>query len=1039
MTPDDLLDLRNHIRAGGAALAGFMKLGAGLELDADVLRVVPHSDSFTRYLNDNRSTISALASEFFGRPIEVEVTAPAADDSPAPQASPAANGDGKPKPTGTPEPVPPRSEPNRAERRRTDRALARNVDRKASVHAKINWALAYARHNLKVFPCHFIDRDRECSCGKLNCKSAGKHPRYSGWQTDASTDEATIRKWWEEDPDYNIGVACGEASGITVLDVDRQHQGDETLRELEHELGELPETPTVQTGGGGAHQYFQFEPELGNAVGFAPGLDIRNSGGLVIGAGSVNGVGPYRWMVGYELSDTLRPSKMPPWLIEKIKQGQGGSKSAAGGEGFKVPPKIPQGQRNAELYRAGRSAKARDVPAAGVKAELDAINQERCEPPVDAEELEQIFQSVMTAADRPDWPGGEKAHTYQRTRGNKKAAPPAADVNEVPYSADGRGLWWLRPTKEGPIATPLTNFTAEILADISRDDGVERERHIEVKATLAGRPYEFSVAAADFHSLRWVSRELGGRAIIYAGNGRTDHARCAIQMLSGNIADRTVHTATGWRLVGDRWIYLHGGGAIGTDGAISTIETDLPFGLQHYILPDPPQGEDLKTAVRASLGLVDRLAPDPIVFSLLATVYCPLVCDANFTTFMVGPTGTFKTEMAALSQQHYGAEMVADKLPTSFKSTANANELLAFAAKDALLVVDEFKPTGSHADRERMQREAEHFIRAQGNRQGRGRLRSDITHRWAKPPRGGALGTGEELPRGLSLRARMWIVEVAPGDIAQARLTECQRAAAAGLYAQAAAGFIKWLAPRYAEVVQGFKAKLSEARGELAASEGHWRGKDIQIKLSATLAVVLDFAAEMGAIDAREQSDLIERGENAFQNLAECQVAAQQADNPALRFVSLIASAIGSGAAHVAGTDGQEPDNPVAWGWRLKVIGAGEYARGEWQPQGDRIGWLDGEDLYLDPDASFRAASRMASGANDLDVGVQSLRKRLHEAGFLKTTGYGSERRQTLMVRRLVEGRRIEVLHTRSDIFSSDPSLLENLPDKPDQESQTPF
>src|SRR5262249_42930600 len=150
--------------------------------------------------------------------------------------------------------------------------------------------------------------------------------------------------------------------------------------------------------------------------------------------------------------------------------------------------------------------------------------------------------------------------------------------------------------------------------------------------------------------------------------------------------------------------------------------------------------------------------------------YCPIIADANFTAFLVGRTGSFKTETAALAQQHYGAGMVADKLPTSFRSTANANELLAFAAKDALLLVDEFKPTGSHADRERMQKEAEALIRAQGNRQGRGRLRADITHRWAKPPRGGLLGTGEELPRGVSLRARMWIVEVTPGDIDQGRL-----------------------------------------------------------------------------------------------------------------------------------------------------------------------------------------------------------------------------------------------------------------------------
>ena len=39
-----------------------MELGAGLELDGDILRVTPRNDIYVRYLNDNKSTISMLAS-----------------------------------------------------------------------------------------------------------------------------------------------------------------------------------------------------------------------------------------------------------------------------------------------------------------------------------------------------------------------------------------------------------------------------------------------------------------------------------------------------------------------------------------------------------------------------------------------------------------------------------------------------------------------------------------------------------------------------------------------------------------------------------------------------------------------------------------------------------------------------------------------------------------------------------------------------------------------------------------------------------------
>jgi DNA polymerase-3 subunit gamma/tau len=82
-TPADLPELRDYIRQKKAALAGFMELGAGLELNGDILKVIPRNDIYIRYLNDNKNTISALAAELYARPIRVELAQPAADDSSA--------------------------------------------------------------------------------------------------------------------------------------------------------------------------------------------------------------------------------------------------------------------------------------------------------------------------------------------------------------------------------------------------------------------------------------------------------------------------------------------------------------------------------------------------------------------------------------------------------------------------------------------------------------------------------------------------------------------------------------------------------------------------------------------------------------------------------------------------------------------------------------------------------------------------------------------------------------------------------------------
>ena len=104
-------------------------------------------------------------------------------------------------------------------------------------------------------------------------------------------------------------------------------------------------------------------------------------------------------------------------------------------------------------------------------------------------------------------------------------------------------------------------------------------------------------------------------------------------------------------------------------------------------------------AVRASLHVLTS-APDRIGFPLLAAVYRAALGGVNFGVFLSGRSGVFKTALAGLCQQHFGAAMEASRLPANFASTGNALELLAFCAKDALLVVDDFAPSGGAGDGE---------------------------------------------------------------------------------------------------------------------------------------------------------------------------------------------------------------------------------------------------------------------------------------------------------------------------------------------------
>jgi hypothetical protein len=69
----ELPEFRDYVRGKRPALAGFMEQGAALSLEGDVLTVTARSDTYIRYLGDNRNAIREFASEFFERPITVRL------------------------------------------------------------------------------------------------------------------------------------------------------------------------------------------------------------------------------------------------------------------------------------------------------------------------------------------------------------------------------------------------------------------------------------------------------------------------------------------------------------------------------------------------------------------------------------------------------------------------------------------------------------------------------------------------------------------------------------------------------------------------------------------------------------------------------------------------------------------------------------------------------------------------------------------------------------------------------------------------------
>ena len=259
------------------------------------------------------------------------------------------------------------------------------------------------------------------------------------------------------------------------------------------------------------------------------------------------------------------------------------------------------------------------------------------------------------------------------------------------------------------------------------------------------------------------------------------------------------------------------------------------------------------------------------------------------------------------------------------------------------------------------------------------------------------------MPRGHSLRGRLPVVEVRPGDVNVAVLTRCQRDAAAGLFAAATAGFLKWLAPDYGATLAGLPAARAAERDGFASAAPHGRTPGACGDLLLGWKRFLTFAREVNAISAEQEGVLLARVRAALFELADAQAEHLHAADPTEQFLALLPALLAAKEAHLEALSGGHPEGlHETTGWAVIA--------GDWKGLGPRVGWIDANFVYLMPDAVYAEVQRLATAQKQpLTMTPRTLWARLHEKGSLLTGEVrGGKTRHTLRVS--IKGNRIEVL-----------------------------
>ncbi|QVL30287.1 hypothetical protein KIH39_15655 [Telmatocola sphagniphila] len=359
----------------------------------------------------------------------------------------------------------------------------------------------------------------------------------------------------------------------------------------------------------------------------------------------------------------------------------------------------------------------------------------------------------------------------------------------------------------------------------------------------------------------------------------------------------------------------------------------------------------------------------------------------------------------------------ARNLPGSWLSTSNSLLSMMALARNVLLPIDDFVVAGSQSDIDRGNREADRIFRAQGNRAGRGRCNRDGTPKETLAPQGLILSTGESNPEGHSLLSRILLLEVSPGDVIppedSGKFDELVQMGDSGSLASIMSGFIHFYTYQRPIVLDLIKSLKLEARKADWGCNCLPRTVDILGELNGGFHAFIAFAKRVGAISDSKTSELVELLQETLCEVAREQSLVTEEADPVEQFLQYISSALIAGQCHLRDLENEKPaDYETVLGWRVfridhktqkednssesnpnpKKEPVNAFSEQNFQDhfiaQGECIGWIDDDDIYLSISQSLEEAQRYAKSTRlkPLPLSDKTLGKQMKAKELLKNS-----------------------------------------------------
>ncbi len=208
---------------------------------------------------------------------------------------------------------------------------------------------------------------------------------WKEYQKRKATDEE-IELWINSYPNMNIGIVTGAISDIVVVDIEKDGP-----------TNGYPVTVSSKTGGGGYHLYYKYpQSGLGNSTRIKELTDIRGDGGYVVAPPSLHNSGKqYYWSIEPENS-MFEEFPFSMFTLEK-------KDTEKNDWDYLFSGPIEKGSRNdsaakvaGKLIQGLGSSISQNYYEVAYK-QLEFWNSSACNPPLDKEELRNVFESIKRA------------------------------------------------------------------------------------------------------------------------------------------------------------------------------------------------------------------------------------------------------------------------------------------------------------------------------------------------------------------------------------------------------------------------------------------------------------------------------------------------------------------------------------------------------------------------------------------------------------------------------------------------------------------